>query len=104
MLWPYSPSSNRLVFNWTIVSEDYLPFRKTGKKEFAQAPPILLEKAAFLLHLGLPRAALVLYDWACEYAPEDPATIQGQAKARQLAVDAETARYWRQVMGSHLAA
>ncbi len=68
-------------------------------KEKTHAPPILLEKAAFLLHLGVPRAALVLYDWACECAPADPDAIQGQAKARQVATDIETSRYWRKLVG-----
>jgi len=77
---------------------------KSMEKEKTQAPSILLEKAAFLLHLGVPRAALVLYDWACQCAPEDPAAAQGQATARQIAVDAESNRYWRQVVGSHIAA
>ncbi len=68
-------------------------------KEKIYAPPILLEKAAFLLHLGQARAALVLYDWACDCAPTDPDAIQGQAKARQVAIDAETARYWQKLVG-----
>ncbi len=73
-------------------------------RETTHAPPILLEKAAFLLHLGQARAALVLYDWACECAPGDPDAIQGQMKARQVAIDAETARYWRKVVGPRQAA
>lgn len=73
-------------------------------KDQTHAPPILLEKAAFLLHLGQARAALVLYDWACDCAPMDPDAIQGQAKARQVAIDAETARYWRKLVGSRQAA
>ena len=77
---------------------------KSWEGENAHAPPILLEKAAFLLHLGVPRAALVLYDWACECAPADQVAIQGQAKARQIAVDGEINRYWRQVVGTRLVA
>ncbi len=68
------------------------------------APPILLEKAAFLLHLGQARAALVLYDWALTCAPADPEAIQGQTKARQVAIDAETARYWQKLVGPRQAA
>ena len=67
-------------------------------KEKSRAPPILLEKAAFLLHLGLARAALVLYDWACEYAPTDPEALEGRTLAWQGAIDQETARYWRKIM------
>jgi hypothetical protein len=74
------------------------------EKAKIQAPSILLDKAAFLLHLGVPRAALVLYDWACQCAPEDPAAVQGQATARRIAVDAESNRYWRQLFGSNIAA
>ncbi|OLS12662.1 MAG: hypothetical protein RBG13Loki_3741 [Promethearchaeota archaeon CR_4] len=80
-----------------------LPFVKSLENEKTQAPPILLEKAAFLLHLGVPRAALVLYDWACQCAPEDPAAVQGQVTARRIAVDAETTRYWKQIVGSRIA-
>ncbi len=66
------------------------------------APPILLRQAAFLVRLGKPRAALVLYDWALALAPADPAATHGQAEARRLAVEADTRSYWKRVTGRDL--
>ncbi len=86
------------------MSEEGLRSWKTWDRDQVHAPPILLEKAAFLLHLGQARAALVLYDWACDCAPADPDAIEGQMRARQIAVDEETTRYWRKIVGSRLAA
>jgi hypothetical protein len=69
------------------MSEAGIPSEKLREGVNAHAPSILLEKADFLLHLGVPRAALVLYDWACDCAPADPDALQGQARARQIAAD-----------------
>ncbi len=69
------------------MSEEGTPPWTLREGETTRAPSILLEKADFLLHLGVPRAALVLYDWACDCAPADLDALQGQARARQIAAD-----------------
>ncbi len=76
--------------------------RKFWRKSLDRAPAILLRQAAFLIALGIPRAALVLYDWALNLAPADPAAINRQAEARRLVADAETRYYWKRVTGKDL--
>ncbi len=72
---------------------------KFSRKSLPEAPPILLQQAKFLIQLGVPRAALVLYDWALRIAPADPNALAGQAEARHLATAEDTARYWKQIVG-----
>ncbi len=72
---------------------------KFYRKTTAMAPAILLQQAKFSTNLGVPRAALVLYDWALAIAPGGPVTLAGQAEARRLAAEADSARYWKQVVG-----
>ncbi len=72
---------------------------KILKQASGKAPENLLERAEFLNHLGVPRAALILYDWALRIAPTDPLAIAGQTTARRLAADQDSARNWKQVVG-----
>ncbi len=76
--------------------------RKRNSRPQEHAPSILLRQAEFLVKLGKPRAALVLYEWALDLAPADPAAIKGQAAARRLAVEADTRCYWKRVTGKDL--
>ncbi len=74
--------------------------KKTKQKNaLHEAIEGLLKRADFLNNLGMYRAALVLYNWAKNLDPSDSLVIAGQAKAYHLAIDAETAHYWKQYVG-----
>ncbi len=95
---PHLPSFFCYSAFYTLAVLKCIRFLKFFRKSLPEAPPILLQQARFLIALGVPRAALVLYDWALYIAPADTIALAGQAETRRLAT-ADTARYWKQVVG-----